>query len=225
MCTAYYADRELERWLSDQENIRKTTGLLLHKGDFRPSDTGVVLVREQENTAVNMVWGIPGFEKGRPIVNARAETALAKPLFARSMRLQRCVIPVSGFYEWDRDKQKVTFTLPDHSVFFLAGCFQKAGDIPGRRTGMPAETLFGNRTSVKDGSAPPAPSATTADRYVILTTAANESMLPVHDRMPLLIPEDRIGDYLFDYNAAKELLETVPPQLSANRPYEQLSFF
>ena len=45
-------------------------------------------------------WGIPGW-RGGLMINARAETVCEKPMFRRSMAAQRCVIPASGYYEWD----------------------------------------------------------------------------------------------------------------------------
>ena len=45
-------------------------------------------------------WGIPGW-RGGLMINARAETVCEKPMFRCSMAAQRCVIPASGYYEWD----------------------------------------------------------------------------------------------------------------------------
>ncbi len=57
--------------------------------------------------------------------------------------------------------------------------------------------------------------------FTILTTAANESMIPVHDRMPLILPEDRIHDWIFEPKAAKEMLQLKPAQLIREQDFEQ----
>ena len=46
-------------------------------------------------------WGLPCFRGRQQIINAHAETVTEKPMFRRSIAFQRCVIPATGFYEWD----------------------------------------------------------------------------------------------------------------------------
>lgn len=63
------------------------------------------------------------------------------------------------------------------------------------------------------------------ERYVILTTAANESMKPVHDRMPLILEETEIMPWIFDEMKYKEILLKSPCLLERRSEYEQLSLF
>jgi hypothetical protein len=63
------------------------------------------------------------------------------------------------------------------------------------------------------------------DRFVILTTEANESMRPVHDRMPLILREDEITDWLREDDRTQDFLRIVPPQLMREQSYEQMSLF
>ena len=63
------------------------------------------------------------------------------------------------------------------------------------------------------------------DRFVILTTAANESMKPVHDRMPLLLERDEIGKWLFEDNLTEVLLRKTPALLERRADFEQMSLF
>jgi len=63
------------------------------------------------------------------------------------------------------------------------------------------------------------------NRFVILTTAANPSMEPVHDRMPLLLEEEEIFPWILDLDAAKEILLKVPYLLERKTEFEQLSLF
>lgn len=62
-------------------------------------------------------------------------------------------------------------------------------------------------------------------RFVILTTIANKSMIPVHDRMPLMIDPGNIDSWLFDTAFALNYLKTEMPQLRVQREYEQISLF
>ena len=63
------------------------------------------------------------------------------------------------------------------------------------------------------------------DRFVILTTAANESMKPVHDRMPLLLERDEIGKWLFEDNLTEVLLRKTPAMMERRADFEQMSLF
>ena len=63
------------------------------------------------------------------------------------------------------------------------------------------------------------------DRFVILTTAANESMKPVHDRMPLLLERDEIQQWLFEDSLTESLLHKKPALLERRADFEQISLF
>ncbi|MGN1187882.1 MAG: SOS response-associated peptidase [Lachnospiraceae bacterium] len=63
------------------------------------------------------------------------------------------------------------------------------------------------------------------DRFVILTTAANKSMQPVHDRMPLILEPDEIGPWIFDDSETQKILSKTPCLLGRRAEYEQLSLF
>ena len=61
--------------------------------------------------------------------------------------------------------------------------------------------------------------------FVILTTAANISMSPVHDRMPLILEEQNIRRWIFEDDKVKEILAKPSPMLERQHDYEQLSLF
>lgn len=63
------------------------------------------------------------------------------------------------------------------------------------------------------------------ERFVILTTEANSSMRPVHDRMPLLLDEEEVTDWILEAGRTEEILRKSPPLLERITEYEQMSFF
>ena len=75
-----------------------------------------------------LLWGFPGFDKGKLLINARAESVRDRPTFADSYAERRCVLPAAGFYEWDRKKEKVIFTVPESKILYLAGIYRPYGE-------------------------------------------------------------------------------------------------
>lgn len=63
------------------------------------------------------------------------------------------------------------------------------------------------------------------NRFIILTTAANESMIMTHPRMPLMIGENDIKDWIFDDTAVRDFLDASMPQLTKTQEFEQMRFF
>lgn len=63
------------------------------------------------------------------------------------------------------------------------------------------------------------------DSFVILTTVANKSMQPVHDRMPLILELEEIEPWIFDDSETQKLLLKTPCLLGRRAEYEQLSLF
>ena len=73
-------------------------------------------------------WGFPGFDKGKLLINARAESVKDRPTFADSYAERRCVLPAAGFYEWDKKQEKVIFTVPESKILYLAGIYRPYGE-------------------------------------------------------------------------------------------------
>lgn len=114
-------------------------------------------------------WGlIPYWAKdekiGYKMINARAESIDEKPSFKHAFKKRRCLILADGFYEWkktDSVKQPFRFIMKDQKPFAFAGLWE---------------------TWKKDGK--PVHSCT------IITTTSNEIIKDVHDRMPVILPEN-----------------------------------
>ncbi len=195
MCGRYFFDGETASKIEKELRLNKGS-ISMNAGDVTPAMNPVVLTAKKDSApseirVADMFWGIAGRDK-KLVINARAESADTKPLFSESFLHRRCIIPAAGFYEWDRDRNKVTFLRQDKFPIYLAGLYQ----------------LSDNK-----------------DSFVILTTSANESMIKVHDRMPLMIDKSDVTSWLYDEKAAKEMLHAQMPLLQSRIEYEQLSLF
>ncbi len=92
-------------------------------GEIFPTNTAPVLIEQNSTvTPVPVQMGFSNFRNKGVIINARAETAEEKKTFKDSLLNRKCVIPSTGFYEWDKSKQKYLFNLPE-SRMLLYGRF------------------------------------------------------------------------------------------------------
>lgn len=184
MCGRYtfFTDKELQEVDDIIEQISSDIRLENMKtGEVFPSNTAPVFLPEKDIVIPRlMIWGFPNFRNKGVIINARSETAREKKLFGPSLERRRCIIPSTGFYEWDAQKKKYLFNMPDSQMLYMAGIYNQF-----------------------DGE----------DRFVILTTEANSSMAEVHSRMPVVIPKDRISDWIFNFNETDDLLFRGQPGL------------
>ncbi len=82
----------------------------------------VVILKDGKRKLEYMSWGIhPQWDPKRPLCHVRSETALEKPTFRDSVRNRRCLVPVSGFCEWQDKGKPFYFRVNDHELFVLAG--------------------------------------------------------------------------------------------------------
>lgn len=103
----------------------------IKQGEIYPTNTAPVWVKQNSEIApVPYSWGFPNFRSKGVIINARAETAEEKKLFKDSLLNRRCVIPSTGFYEWDKSKQKYLFNLPESRILYMAGFYNFFKDEP-----------------------------------------------------------------------------------------------
>ena len=119
-----------------------------------------------------MRWGlVPSWAKdekiGDRLINARAESVAEKPAFKTAFRKRRCIIPADGFYEWQR----------------FEGTKKKQPMFVHRRDGEPIGFAGLWEVWRENADAPWLLSCT------IVTTHANSIMQPIHDRMPVMLPE------------------------------------
>jgi putative SOS response-associated peptidase YedK len=136
-----------------------------------PTDEAFVVVqREDRRAIVAYRWGlIPHWAEnakvGSRMFNARSESLGRSPAFADALRRKRCLVPVDGFYEWQRigsRRQPFTIGRADARPLVLAGLWAGWRD--------PAKDLV-------------------VRTFTIVTTRPNEQMAGLHDRMPVVLPE------------------------------------
>ncbi|MGM0169057.1 hypothetical protein IGI39_003374 [Enterococcus sp. AZ135] len=94
-------------------------------GEILPSNNVLTLGVNKNNEVVPGVtkWGFEGFRKGQLMINARAESVDEKKTFSKPFRESRCVFPMTGFYEWNADKEKFLFT-DGGKVMYVAGFYR-----------------------------------------------------------------------------------------------------
>lgn len=103
-------------------------------------------------------------------INARGETIFSSPMFRKPAASQRCLIPVSGFYEWQKPpdtharKQPFWIGRSDRQPLFFAGLWD----------------IWHDRAA--DNSPP-------LQTFTIITTTPNALMAPIHDRMPVILSD------------------------------------
>ena len=152
-------------------------------------DVAVVRAADDGRTLAMLRWGlIPAWARepniGYKLINARSETAADKPSFRAAYRHRRCLIPADGFYEWQREgktRQPWLFGLQDDAPFAFAGLWE-------RWTVPAGAALTGSLAERSPGDA--------VETCTILTTAANETVAPVHGRMPVILPPDAWDPWL-----------------------------
>jgi putative SOS response-associated peptidase YedK len=124
---------------------------------------------------------------GHSLINVRAETVGEKPAFRAAFKVRRCLIPASGFYEWQatgaKHKQPYHIRMRDGRPFAFAGLWERwqGGD------GEPVETC------------------------AILTTEANAMVRPVHERMPVILGPGDFAAWLDPRTAAEHLHALLRP--------------
>lgn len=176
MCGRYYVDDETAREI--EKIVRQLDRKLLIKGEIYPGQKASVIVREAGEAVLRqMEWGYPAPQNKGLVINARSESALQKRMFSESVMNRRCLIPAGWFYEWDRDKNKITFKPEGRQGMFLAGFWKYFSE---------------------------------GNRFIILTTNANASVRSVHDRMPLILDEERSRAWLEDEKMYGQLLGLKP---------------
>ena len=170
-----------------------------------PSQKVCVVARKNDGSlAAGMVtWGlVPHWANspndGHCPVNARAETVYTNPVFREPFRSNRCLIPVSGFYEWQKTGTKPSSPKHPYHIRMKSGepfAFAGLWDVWG------------------EGSEKIVTCCT-------ITVSPNDVLAPIHDRMPLIVPREDFGRWLSPDTSFAELLTMLTPY-----PAEQMEAY
>ncbi len=131
MCGRYtiYTDEDerelLEMLRIIEERGKGKAGIDFKTGEIFPSDRVPLLMRGS-GSGINIAFADWGFNiRNNRIINARRETAAEKPSFRDCLISRRCIVPSTGFFEWDSRKEKYLFNLPDTKMLYMAGLWRK----------------------------------------------------------------------------------------------------
>jgi putative SOS response-associated peptidase YedK len=143
-----------------------------------PSQPVAVIPNTGDHTVSMYKWGlIPSWSKdpsiGERMINARAETLAEKPSFRNAFRRRRCLILADGFYEWKQDparksKQPMYIQLKNAQPFAFAGLWEVWKPQQGEEVRS----------------------------CTIITTEPNSLLIPIHNRMPVILPPEAYQEWL-----------------------------
>ena len=188
MCCRYWTEESPElRAIVEEMNrsplVRRwqnTTGVKSF-GEMRPTDVVPVIApnRAGARAVLPMKWGFSGKSL---LVNARSETAASKPTFKESWERRRCIVPASWYFEWEHllSNEGKTRTGDKYMI-------QPKGSTMTWLCGL---------YRIEDG----------LPVFVVLTREPGEEIRFIHDRMPLILPERCIDDWIRPDTRPEELL-------------------
>ena len=188
MCCRYWMEESPElRPIVEEMNRsplvrrwQKTTGIIT-SGEVRPTDVVPVIAPNKNGirTVYPMKWGFSGRSL---LMNARSETAAVKPMFKDAWRRNRCIVPASWYFEWEH----------------LRGNDGKmhTGDKYMIQPKDAAMTWLCGLYRIEEG----------LPVFVVLTREPGEEIQFIHDRMPLIMPEHLVNEWIWPDAKPEELL-------------------
>lgn len=188
MCGRYFLQQdENDRLLKLMEAMNDhPMAHLVQAGEVFPTQLAPVIVLGKNGAEVRpMKWGFPFGGSQKVVINSRSEKADTTPMFQKAVRERRCLVPVSGYYEWRRTasggktKDKLSIvsqTGLEKGMMYLAGVW--------------GEFFGGFEKGGYEG-------------FAVLTRDADEQIAPYHSRMPVILDSEHL----------KKLWLFAPPQI------------
>jgi putative SOS response-associated peptidase YedK len=178
MCGRYIAKWDLPAF---SKHFETPTPLFAANYNIAPSSSvPIVFFNSGERQTAIVRWGlVPAWARSPEtfnanLFNARAETVAEKPAFRNALKTRRCLIPTSGFYEWQRlenSKQPFFIYHSESDPFAFAGLWERwEGGLE-----------FDGRI---------------LETCTIITTEANDLIKPIHDRMPVIVQQKDYDQWL-----------------------------
>jgi putative SOS response-associated peptidase YedK len=198
MCSRYFLD-------ADGNIIAYTFTVPVHdrirkRFNIAPTQDAPVIRTSKDGAreAAMCRWGLVPFwakdiKVGVRAINARSETVAEKPTFREAFKRRRCLVPATGFFEWQGEpghKQAFAITVPDRPLFAFAGLWESWQPPEGERV----------------------------ETYTILTTDANPAVAQIHDRMPVILADDAYEAWLTGpVEVARELMRPYAREVATRR--------
>ena len=193
MCTRYWinkADPAIDQIIKEMQSsplitrfLHKQASPILSSGEIHPTDVVPVIAPDKNGSRAvyPMKWGYR-LDTKYPLFNARSETASEKPLFKEDWNRHRCIVPASYYFEWSH--------APAGEGSKSAK--EKYAIQPENST----MTWLCGLYHINDG----------LPYFVILTREPVGELVNLHDRMPLILPENKIADWIRPENDPTKLL-------------------
>ncbi|HHW49490.1 MAG TPA: SOS response-associated peptidase [Clostridiaceae bacterium] len=152
---------------------------------FPANNVPVIYSHKGRNVLSAARWGFPSYKGSGVIINARAESVHEKPMFRNAFISNRCIVPANGYYEWltheDKSKTKYLIGVKGKRLFFMAGLYNMFTD----KSNNPYTAI------------------------TIITTEASEEISFIHNRMPVILPDEVINLWLDKNNTDVDLLKSM----------------
>lgn len=123
MCVTFVVNKKLQSNLKEKLSSYEYNQISF--GDYYPGMKVAIIENGKYGIAT---WGLTVDWSKKRIHNARSETVMIKPTFNEDYRRRKCVVLASGFYEFDKNKQKYCYSLGQDAVIFMAGFIRTKGD-------------------------------------------------------------------------------------------------
>ena len=195
MCCRYWFDEspELRPFVEEMNRsplVEKfvKTGPITTQGEVRPTNVVPVIASNKrgQKAVYPMKWGFSGRTL---LVNARSETASTKPTFSDAWKSHRCIVPASYYFEWEHlisnDGKKKTG--PKYLIQPKDSAVTWMCGLYRIEEGLPV--------------------------FVILTRAPGEEIRFIHDRMPLILPEEFVGEWIKPETRPEELVKEAQTEM------------
>ena len=199
MCSLYFLEASPELRLIVNAMNRSSlvarflqSGPVVSGGEVRPTDAAPVIAtnKKGERAVFPMKWGFTGKTL---LINAKAETAAVKPTFREAWASHRCIVPASWYYEWQHltayDGKKKT-----GAKYML----QPRGAAVAWLCGL---------YRIENG----------LPCYVILTREPGEAIRFIHDRMPLMLPEEYVDAWIRPDAKPEEIIRAAQTDIFYER--------
>jgi putative SOS response-associated peptidase YedK len=205
MCTRFYLEQNAPEFNSIFDKVLssvladRVTHILVKpiktSGEIYPTDIVPVIAsnRKGEKSEFPMKWGFTLPNSKTPVVNARTETASVKPLFMDAWKRRRCIIPASWYYEWEH------FTSLTGKV--------KTGDKFAIQPCSSTVTWLCGLYRIEDGF----------PVFTILTREPSEELRKIHDRMPLILPGEKIEEWIHPDSKPEEIISYALTDMVAEK--------